>query len=217
MIVSDPSGSHGHADHIQLAGNPGGAANITRNEGGNAGFIQISGGDYTLTEGGTIYLNGNNSTESGSPPGPYKRRLVFPHLHSKCFDYTQSTVLFQLNNAACITAFPTAYLFFTCNRWVQQYNGHCIFDIWLCSHFQWRRIRSHIPAIFRWRRGNDMVCSDYQYGTNKIQRLFCQFCISLDIHPAGNSSCWGYILDIGNEHRIICDSSECWTINPHGE
>jgi hypothetical protein len=68
VLNSDPSGDHGFGSHISLKGNPAGGATISRDDGGaNNSFVQIYGGDYSGTTGGQIYLNGNNSSESGDP------------------------------------------------------------------------------------------------------------------------------------------------------
>lgn len=102
VITSDPSGAHGHGDHLRLAGNPAGGATISRDDGGsNLSFIQITGGDYSLTGGGTIYLNGNNSTESGLPGG-VQFTLGVSSASYQMYDNTQSILLFQVNNAGVL-------------------------------------------------------------------------------------------------------------------
>lgn len=68
-VISDPIGSHGHGAHISIGGNPAGGGTIFREDGGlNSSVLQIYGGDYTGTQGGSLYLNGNNST-SGDAGG----------------------------------------------------------------------------------------------------------------------------------------------------
>jgi hypothetical protein len=68
-VISDPSGAHGHGAHLEIAGNPAGGGTIFRTDGGfNNSALQIYGGDYSGTQGGSLYLNGNNST-SGDAGG----------------------------------------------------------------------------------------------------------------------------------------------------
>jgi hypothetical protein len=63
-ISSDAGGDHGFGAHLEIAGNPGGGGTIFRTDGGlNNSALQIYGGDYTGTQGGSLYLNGNNSTQ----------------------------------------------------------------------------------------------------------------------------------------------------------
>ena len=67
-LNSDPSGSHGFGAHLSISGNPAGGGTIFREDGGlNSSILQIYGGDYTGTQSSQIYLNGNNSSESGDP------------------------------------------------------------------------------------------------------------------------------------------------------
>jgi hypothetical protein len=99
-VTSDPSGSHGHGNHLELAGNPGGGATIFRTDGGlNESWIQIFGGG-TSTLGGAIYLNGNNSTGGGT--GGVQTTFGLNTSSFQMYDYTESILLFQLNNSGVL-------------------------------------------------------------------------------------------------------------------
>lgn len=63
-VTSDPSGSHGHGNHIAIDGNPSGGGTIFRTDGGlNSSWLQLYGGDSSGANSGQIYINGNNSTD----------------------------------------------------------------------------------------------------------------------------------------------------------
>ena len=102
IVTSDPSGSHGHGNHIQIAGNPNGGGTIFRTGTvANDSWIQITGGDHTTTGGGTIYLNGNAASESGAE-GCVQTTFGLSTSSFQMYDYTQSSLLFQLNNAGIL-------------------------------------------------------------------------------------------------------------------
>ena len=102
-ITSDPSGSHGHGNHLCIDGNPEGGGTIFRTDqtGTNASWIQMTGGDHTCTGGGTIYVNGNVSTESGAE-GCVQTTFGLSTSSFQMYDYTQSTLLFQLDNSGVL-------------------------------------------------------------------------------------------------------------------
>lgn len=102
VVTSDPSGSHGHGNHIQIAGNPNGGGTIFRTGTvANDSWIQMTGGGYNCTGGGTIYVNGNAASESGAE-GCVQTTFGLSTSSFQMYDYTQNTLLFQLNNSGVL-------------------------------------------------------------------------------------------------------------------
>lgn len=100
-VESDPAGVHGHGNHIEIAGNPGGGGTIFRTDGGlNKSVLQLYGGDYTGTTGGGLYLNGNNSTSGDA--GGVQTTFGLSTSTFDMYDYTQSILLFQVNNTGVL-------------------------------------------------------------------------------------------------------------------
>jgi hypothetical protein len=101
VITSDPAGSKGHGNHIEIAGNPGGGGTIFRTDGGlNKSVLQLYGGDSTGTTGGALYLNGNNST--GGDAGGVQSTFGLSTSTFDMYDNTQSILLFQVNNSGVL-------------------------------------------------------------------------------------------------------------------
>jgi hypothetical protein len=101
VITSDPSGTHGHGKFLEIAGNPGGGGTIFRTDGGlNKSWLQLYGGDYSGTESGGLYINGNNSTDGDA--GGIQTTFGLASSTFDMYDYTQSILLFQVNNSGLL-------------------------------------------------------------------------------------------------------------------